>query len=589
MKFFWHITLFLCFLLFAGNTALAQKKKRDKKNKTEERIREEAKESALTLPGDRTPYKAKFYEALRLKTVGDYNGAVALFEECIKMNPKDDAVLYVLANFYAGNRQTTKAKNYIEKAYSIDPDNIWYLELLAYIQQNSGDYDQAEESYKKLTDIEPYNLDWLYYYSEAQLYNSNIKGAISTYDRMITEAGPIPDLVHRKIEMLVDQGETEKVVTELRGLMNEYPDSPEYAAMLLDYYKNLGKETEIISLLDEMLEKDPNNPHTLLAMADHYNSKGDKQKTYEYLKKAFASQALEIDSKIKLLIDIHDNQNPIDQEAFELLEILIKMHGADAKTYSIQGDFFLKNGNRQEALEAFRTALQFDKTKYPIWHETLYLAFMLGQYENLYQDSKAALEYFPTISNIYLFAGVGALSTGRTDEAIEYLTIGKDFVVKDKLLSAEFDFYLGEAHMAIKEYDEALTHYENALSEDPSNAVYLNNFAYKLAVHNVHLDEALKAIQSADRISPDQPNFLDTYAWILFRKSDYSEALVKIKKAFSLSPKSAVIAEHYGDILFKLGEKDEAKELWLTSRDLGNKDEVLERKIETGEYYERNP
>lgn len=564
----------------------AQKKK---KNKTEERIKSESKDDVLSLPKDNTPYKAKFYEALRLKTVGDYSSAISLFEECLKINENDDAVLYVLAEFYAGNRQFSKANNYISKAYQIDPKNIWYLELLGYVQQNLGLYEEAEISFKKLTDIEPFNLDWLYYYSEAQLYNGNFKEAIVTFERLIEEAGPIPELLHRKIELLIDQGETERVVSELKSLINEYPDIPEYTGMLMDYYQTNNLTEEAKLLLDELLLKDPNNPHLHLAMADHYNLVGDREKTYLHLKHAFNSDLLEIDAKVKLLIDIHDNQTPIDIEAFELVDILVEKHGGDAKTYSIQGDFYIKNKENEKALASFRKALEFDKSKYPIWHEALILEYTTGQYELLYQDSKKALEYFPTISNLYLFAGLGSLYTSRADEAIEYFLIGKDFVVKDNLLSAEFNFQLAEAYMASIDYDNAQIYYREALSLDPSNALYLNNYAYKLALHAVYLADALEAIEKADKIAPNQPNFLDTYAWVLFQQKDYKQALTKIEQAFNLSPNSFVIAEHYGDILFKSGQEAKAMELWLTSRDLGNTDEVLEKKIQTKKYHERKP
>jgi len=585
------MTKFLFILTFIGAVFYspqfyAQKKK---KNKTEERIKSEAKDDVLTLPNDRTPYKAKFYEALRLKTVGDYGSAVALFEECLKMNENDDAVLYVLAEFYAGNRQFTKAKNHITRAYQIDPKNIWYLELLGYIQQNLGLYEEAEISFKKLTDIEPFNMDWLYYYSEAQLFNGNFKEAIITFERLIEEAGPIPELLHRKIELLIDQGETDRVVSELKALIIEYPDIPEYTGMLMDYYQTNNLTKEAKSLLDELIAKDPNNPHLHLAMADYYNVLGDRGKTYFHLKNAFESDLLEIDAKVKLLIDIHDNQTPIDQEAFELVDILVEKHGGDAKTYSIQGDFYLKNKENEKALTSFRKALEYDKSKYPIWHEALILEYTTGQYELLYQDSKKALEYFPTISNLYLFAGLGALYTKRADEAIEFFTIGKDFVVKDNLLSAEFNFQLAEAYMAAIQYESAQVYYREALTLDPSNALYLNNYAYKLALHAVYLTDALDAIKKADKIAPNQPNFLDTYAWVLFQQKEYKQALAKIEQAYKLSPNSFVIAEHYGDILFKSGQEAKAMELWLTSRDLGNTDEVLEKKIQTKKYHERKP
>lgn len=562
-----------------------------KKNKKNEQLKSEAKEDVIRIPKseEKLSYKAKFYEALRLKTVGDYNGSVALFEECLKDNPADDAVLYVLAEFYAGNRMFAKGLNYIKKAYQIDPNNIWYLELMAYIQQSTGLYDEAEKSFKKLVEKDPFNVDWLYYYSEAQLYNSNILGAIETYDRLIEEVGPVPDLVERQVELLVDQKQNKRVEEMLKRLIAENPEIPDFTGMLLDYYQKNQLKEEAKNLLEELVVKYPDNPHIHLGIAEYYNSIGNRPKTYEHLKKAFVNPRLDVDAKVKILIDIHDSQPDIDAEAFELLTILTEVHSNEAKTFAIQGDFYLKAEQEHKALDAFLNALALDKSRYPIWHETLVLAYRLGNYEVLYREGKRALEYFPAVANVYLFAGLGALHTGKPEEASEYFTIGRDYVVKDKLLTAEFNFQLAESYMTMRQYAEAQKYYGETFKLDPSNAAYLNNFAYRQAVHGVNLDKALEAIKKADEITPNSPTFLDTYAWVHFKMKNYEQALELIERAFRLNPKSANIAEHYGDILFKAGREARALELWLTSRQLGNTDELLQKKIDTKQYHERKP
>jgi tetratricopeptide (TPR) repeat protein len=562
-----------------------------KKNKKNEQLKTEAKEDVIRPPKgeEKLSYKAKFYEALRLKTVGDYNASVALFEECLKENPTDDAVLFVLAEFYAGNRMFSKALSHSSKAYQIDPGNVWYLELLAYVQQNSGLYDEAEKSFKKLVEKDPFNVDWLYYYSESQLYNSNIKGAIETYDKLLEEVGPVPDLVQRQVELLLDQGEKKRAEDLLKRLILENPEESGFTGMLLDYYQQNQMKEEAKNLLEELMLKYPDNPHIHLGIAEYYNTIGNKEKTYFHLKKAFENPRLDLDAKVRILIDIHDSQSKIDAEAFDLINILVDVHGKEAKTYAIQGDFYLKSEQEDNALVAFLNALELDKTRYPIWHETLVLAYRLGNYTVLYKEGKRAIEFFPAVANVYLFAGLGALHTGKPDEAAEYFAMGKDFVVKDKLLTAEFNFQLAESYMTMKRYAEAQTFYQEAFTLDPSNASYLNNFAYRQAVHGVNLEKALEAIKKADEISPNSATFLDTYAWVYFKLENYDQALLYIERAFRQNPKSANIAEHYGDILFKSGREARALELWLTSRQLGNLDELLQKKIDTKLYHERKP
>ena len=58
---------------------------------------------------------------------------------------------------------------------------------------------------------------------------------------------------------------------------------------------------------------------------------------------------------------------------------------------------------------------------------------------------------------------------------------------------------------------------------------------------------------------PDNPSFLDTYAWILYKLNNKEEALEKIKKALIYEDNNTTILDHYMDILCDLGEFSEAE------------------------------
>jgi len=59
-------------------------------------------------------------------------------------------------------------------------------------------------------------------------------------------------------------------------------------------------------------------------------------------------------------------------------------------------------------------------------------------------------------------------------------------------------------------------------------------------------------------IAPRNPNFLDTYGWILFELGEYEEAVNYLQKALAVNAESATIADHLGDALVKTGKKSEA-------------------------------
>ena len=59
----------------------------------------------------------------------------------------------------------------------------------------------------------------------------------------------------------------------------------------------------------------------------------------------------------------------------------------------------------------------------------------------------------------------------------------------------------------------------------------------------------------AIEIEPDNPTYLDTYAWVLYMKGNYKEAEKHMKKALKLLKEpDEVYQKHYDEIMKKLKE-----------------------------------
>jgi len=86
---------------------------------------------------------------------------------------------------------------------------------------------------------------------------------------------------------------------------------------------------------------------------------------------------------------------------------------------------------------------------------------------------------------------------------------------------------------------------------------------------------------------PDNPTYLDTHAWVLFKKGEYTLAKFYMETALKNGgDQNATLLEHYGDILFMLEKLEEAKEYWNKAKDNGGDSEVLLRKIKEEKYIE---
>ena len=66
--------------------------------------------------------------------------------------------------------------------------------------------------------------------------------------------------------------------------------------------------------------------------------------------------------------------------------------------------------------------------------------------------------------------------------------------------------------------------YDRSLRYDPDNAMVLNNYAYFLSLEERDLEKALAMASRATALTDNNPTYLDTHAWVLFKLGRVDEA-----------------------------------------------------------------
>ena len=99
-----------------------------------------------------------------------------------------------------------------------------------------------------------------------------------------------------------------------------------------------------------------------------------------------------------------------------------------------------------------------------------------------------------------------------------------------------------------------MNYYEKSIERDSTNVYVLNNYSYYLSLREKNLKRALYLIKQAVKNVPDNPSFLDTYAWILYKLDNKEEALEIIKKSLIYDDNNITILDHYRDILWNQGK-----------------------------------
>jgi tetratricopeptide (TPR) repeat protein len=532
------------------------------------------------------PYIESFHEGVRLKLRGQYNEAIKAFEKCLQWKTDEDAVYYALSELYLLKNEPQRSAEYIQKAAALDPKNKWYVQELAYMNFEHGNYSEAIKHFEKLVKLEPQNVEWLYGYAESLSKGGKTAEAIKALDRTEEQVGVQPELSIQKFRLYVDAKQVEKGITEIQKALKVYPDESQLMGTLVDYYFQTKQETKAIELLEKMVKASPENGRAHLALADVYRQQGKMKDAFRELKTAFLSDEVDIDTKMKILISFQEMNYKIEPEIYELVDIMVNKYPTEAKAHSIHGDYLNEAGKTAEALKAYKEALKYDKKEYPIWKQVLIMEYEATNFEDLYQDSKTCLEYFPSIPTVYLLNGIGANQTRRFSDAIMAIEAGKDLIVNDLPLQAEMYGQMGEAQFGLLKIQDGKASFDKALKLDPSSMLLKNNYAYQLALAKTDLTKAEELINIVLKKEGNVGQFLDTKGWILFQMEKYSEAVKVLEEAYHIQPSDKYIVEHLGDAHAKNGNIPFALEYWKRALDLGSENQVLKRKLEKKEYYD---
>lgn len=201
---------------------------------------------------------------------------------------------------------------------------------------------------------------------------------------------------------------------------------------------------------------------------------------------------------------------------------------------------------------------------------------------NLRHYAEAGHEALPEEGVFRLYLALLAMNAGDTtgyrrqlDEALTVVSTEDRFYPQLALLRA--DDLSGGGN-----FDAARPYYEAAVSQ-PLPPAY-NNYAYFLTEKSgtpADLDKAEKLARQAIKLEPDNGTYLDTYAWVLYRKGSSMLALIYIKKAIEATETpDPTLYEHLAEILTAEDRYDKAIEAWRHCLESGGDAKLVEEKVE---------
>lgn len=531
-----------------------------------------------------------YLQACNCLEQGEYDKYYELLEHCHALDPESCAVMYDLSSVYVFIGKDSLAHDFLTRIVKKDPSNQQYNKALMNYYATTGDKESAIRVCEEMLETSTSKSEiYIILYSLYSELGNNIK-AIEVLDKLEMLEGHNEPVAINKLKQYTALQDSAKAIEVVLELIEKNPDDMRFKTLLGDTYNMFGNSKAALEQYNSVLEQYPDNAYALMSLAAFYTGNDNDSLYCEYTERLLKSGDLDTDTRIDVLLGYIYYKMPIDSARVgELLKELSELPFDELEIAEVYVQYLVVVKERQEVIiPLLEKILAIDPEKRSAMLQLLSFAIDREDYEAVVKYADNALMYIPEMLELYFYKGLSLYNLGAKEECIKTYKAGLERRSEDsshKILSVIYAA-LGDTYHELSMVDECFQSYDSALVYSPDDYGILNNYAYFLTLENRDLQRALEMSYETILAEPENPTYMDTYAWVLFTLERYEEAKAYIDKLLSLDEESgSVVYHHAGDVYAKCGDMEHAVGFWQKAVDLGDESMLLQKKIKKRKYY----
>lgn len=534
-----------------------------------------------------TAQKVKYFyaESVTQLQKGNYDAAFDLLKHCIELNPYAAEAYYGLTPLYAEMGMDTLALENMEKAVSLRPDNVTYQERLAQTYLGTKQWDKAINTYERIMSYSPTRTDVLGILIQLYGQNKDYDNIIRCLDRVENIEGASEQTALSKMHIYSLKGEKDKELQVLEDLVKKHPNDMNYRVMKGNWLIQNGMHEEAFEEYQFALRQDPKHVAARLSLLDYYRTLDKDSLANALQEDILESPEIPTNDKVMLVRKVVAENEQNGADSTQVLDLFNRVlskpqHSADM-TAMYAAYLQMKNFPQDSINTVYYQALKIEPDNASVRLALIQSLWKEQNFDEIIRLSKEATQYNPDEMAFYYFLGVCYFQKGNNDASLDALRRGVSQINSKSNKEFVSDFYaiMGDILHEKGKSTEAYAAYDSCLQWKPDNISCLNNYAYFLSEEDKDLDKAERMSKKTIDEEPENPTYLDTYAWILFKQQRYEEAQKYIDKVLELSQSpDATLLEHAGDIYSKTGNTKEAVAFWKRALEGKSKNAKLIRK-----------
>ncbi|MGA2259854.1 MAG: tetratricopeptide repeat protein [Acidobacteriota bacterium] len=504
--------------------------------------------------------------------------AVKELEAMKEAAPNDQRAYFALGGCYMELEQPEKAISAYEKWQTLVPDSDQGYVAIAQYYDRQGKQDKAIEYLQKAVEVNSDSVQSMAMLAGLYAKAKREKDAVPLYRKIIASTGGSPELKKQLASSLLDIGEFTEASNILTELSKDDPQDDAVKTLMARAQLGAHQVPESIESLKSLVASDPDNIEALFYLGVAYQQAGEPAEAIKIFTKLI-DQSKNGSDDLKNNLPVFQTNLAAAYEDIGEYQKAIPIYEEMAKNDPSPRTYFL-------LINAYRIDKQFDKA----------LSVGKQQFEKNPKDDRLALVYARSLSD----AGKSKEGAEILDKLLQadptnldiYINLSQIYVearrfgdaekvmrrAEEKKLDKDRVMYqLATVYETQKDYDKAESLFKEILKDNPKDGQTLNYFGYMLADRGVRLDEAVKYVQQALTLEPNNPAYLDSLGWAFFKLNDLQKAEKYLLQAGDMEKKDPVIQDHIGDFYFKTGKLEKAQEFWKKSLAAGGKPEDVQK------------
>jgi tetratricopeptide (TPR) repeat protein len=379
-----------------------------------------------------------FYKALEQRAIENYDRAIIAIQKCIAKDNSNPVFYHELGKNLLDLKQYTEAENAFKKAVELNPSERWYLNGLYDVYYQTKDYKKSILMVQKLIEFDPNMKEDLV---SLYMYTNQHDKALSLLEEMESTSVLSQSMEFYKLKIQSNNSNAKPEQRELEIAIQKNPKVEQNYIDLMMLFSSSNQEEKAFEIAKKLAEEIPNSDWAHVSLFKLYLVNNEMDNAISSMFKVLQNKKINDRIKHRMLNEfliVTINSNTYDKELQQAVAYF-----DDDKAINVSkemGKFFYNKKDFNKTILYLKKGLEKEANDLESVVILINAFIAINHFNEVAKISEEYIDLYPTIANLYFYAGLGNNQINKAKSAIEYLESGLEFIVED--VELERNFYL---------------------------------------------------------------------------------------------------------------------------------------------------